>query len=241
MAIPITRKSEKYENRDSVAVPPELNFTLLTRTEIGKIRLYDWSSTEIQSQLPTEILLITVNDHEFYACYSYMKHVQRSWHDKLGMVDFGKFGDGVRVALMKCTQGAAAAQITVKNAGSEILPKVVILVGICASMKPAEAKLGDVVISAKLATYADRKLRPDGTVEYRGAKVKVSRNMVHLILHAADGWEAPLRDQSSLNVEVHWNAAMLSGPELIDNVERCQEFLNHFPDVLAVEMEGAGT
>ena len=234
-----TRKSEKYESSDSVAVPPKLNFTLPTRKEIGKNR-YGWSSAEIQSQVRTEILLITANDHEFDACYSYMKHVQRSWHDSLGMVDFGQFGDSVRVSLMKCAQGPAAALIAVKNAAEILHPKVVLFVGICASMKPAKAKFGDVVISAKLATYADKKVRADGTVEYRGTKANVSRYMARLILHAADGWEPPLQDQSSLKVEVHRDAVMLSGPELIDNLERRQKLLNHFRDALGLEMEGAG-
>ncbi|CAB4010928.1 5 -methylthioadenosine S-adenosylhomocysteine nucleosidase-like isoform X16 [Paramuricea clavata] len=229
----------KYESSDSVAVPPKLNFTLPTRKEIGKNRS-GWSSAEIQSQVWTEILLITANDHEFDACYSYMKHVQRSWHDTLGMVDFGQFGDSVRVALMKCAQGPTEAVIAVKNAADILHPKVILFVGICASMKPTKAKLGDVVISAKLATYGDKKVRADGIVEYRGTKAKVSRYMARLILHAADGWEAPLQDQSSLKVEVHRDAVMLSGPELIDNLERRQELLNHFRDALGLEMEGAG-
>ena len=96
------------------------------------------------------------------------------------------------------------------------------------------------MISAKLATYADKKVRADGTVEYRGTKANVSRYMARLILHAADGWEPPLQDQSSLKVEVHRDAVMLSGPELIDNLERRQKLLNHFRDALGLEMEGAG-
>ena len=232
------RKSEKY---NPVAVPPELSFSLPTRREIGKIR-YDWSSVETQSQLPTEILLITANDHEFHACYSYMKDVKRSWVDTLGMVDFGQFGDmNVKVALMICQQGPRAAVIAVKNAADILYPKVVLFVGICATMKPEKAKLGDVVISAKLATYADKKVRADGTVEYRGTKANVSRLMSRLILSAAQGWEPPLKDPSSLDVQVHCDAVMLSGPELVNNLQRRQELADYFRDGLGLEMEGAGT
>ncbi|CAB3993156.1 5 -methylthioadenosine S-adenosylhomocysteine nucleosidase-like isoform X16 [Paramuricea clavata] len=212
--------------------PPEINFSLPRQSDFAT-KLYDWPSA------PTEILLITANDHEFAACYFYVKNVQRSYCNALGMVDFGQFGDGVRVALMKCAQGPTEAVIAVKNAAEKLHPKVVLFVGICASMKPTEAKLGDVVISAKLATYADRKVSADGT-EYRGTKAKVSRNMARLILHAADGWEPPLQNQSSLKVDVHRDAVMLSGPELVDNTKRREELAEYFRDALGLEMEGAG-
>ena len=225
------------EMNDQHAPPPELNITLQTINSTSQ----DWSNDEIQSQLPTEILLITANDHEFAACYSYMENVQRSWHDSLGMpVDFGQFGDGVRVALMKCAQGPAAALIAVKNAAEILYPKAVLFVGICATLKPTDAKLGDVVISAKLATYGDKKDRADGTIEDRGTKANVSPFMEKRILSATDGWVAPLKDQSSLIVDVRRDAVMLSGPELVDNLERRQELSHYFPRALGLEMEGAG-
>ena len=221
--------------------PPELNITLPTAKDFDS-KPYDCSSNEIQSQLPTDILLITANDHEFNACYSYMKHVQRGYSTKLGMVDFGRFGDQKtpNVALMKCRQGPTEAVIAVRNAAEILHPKVVLFVGICASMERAKAKLGDVVISAKLATYDHKKFKADGTVEYRGTKPNVSKNMAHLILNAADGWKPPLKDPKSLDVEVHHDAVMLSGSDLVNNRERRQELLNSFPDALGLEMEGAG-
>ncbi|CAB3979785.1 5 -methylthioadenosine S-adenosylhomocysteine nucleosidase [Paramuricea clavata] len=228
---------------DRIAPPPELNFTLPTASDFDS-EPYDCSSNEIQSQLPTDILLITANDHEFNACYSYMKHVQRGYSTKLGMVDFGRFGDqnnpNVRVALMKSWQGPIEAVIAVRNAAEILHPKVVLFVGICASMERAKAKLGDVVISAKLATYDDKKFKADGTVEYRGTKSNVSKNMSRLIINAAHGWKPPLKDPKSLDVEVHPDAVMLSGSDLVNNRERGQELLDSFPDALGLEMEGAG-
>ena len=220
--------------------PPQLNFKLPTASDFDS-EPYGWSRNEIQSQLPTDILLITANDHEFNACYSYMKHVQRGSCTKLAYVDFGRFGDqNVRVALMKCAQGPAAALIAVKNAAEILKPKVVLFVGICPSMKPEKADLGDVVISAKLATYDDKKIMENGTVEHRGTKANVSRNMARLILNAADGWKPPLKDQNSLNVAVHRDAVMLSGSDSVDSLDIRQKLANHFPDALGLEMEGAG-
>ena len=235
-----TRRSEKHDSSDSVATPPELKFPLKTRREIGGKR-YDWSSHEIQSQLPIHILLVTVNDHEFLACYSSMKQIFRGWCDTLGMVDFGQFGDhNIRVALTQCTQGTAAALIAIKNAAEILHPKVALFVGICGTMKPAKAKLGDVLISAKLATYEVRKIRSDGTVEYRGSKADVSRNMARLILSAADGWNPPLQDPTSRDVEVHHDAVVLSGSELVNYRPRREELADYFRDALGLEMEGAG-
>jgi nucleoside phosphorylase len=230
------------ESNDNVAPPPtsppEINFSLPTRRDFGKERC-DWSSA-VKSQIPTDILLITANDHEFAACYFYMEQVQRSYCPKLGMVDFGQFGDGVSVALIKCEQGPIEAMLTVNNATEILNPRVVLFVGICASMKPTKAKHGDVVISAKLATYSDKKVTADGVDQYRGIKTKISKKMEKLILSAADGWDVPLQDPSSLNVEVHRDAVMLSGPELVDNRERREELAEYFRDALGLEMEGAG-
>ena len=231
------------EGNDRIAPPPELNITLPTARDFDS-KPYDCSSNEIRSQLPTDILLLTANDHEFNACYSYMKPVQRGYSTKLGMVYFGRFGDqnnsNVKVALMKSWQGPTEAVIAVTNAAEILNPKVVLFVGICASMERAKAKLGDVVISAKLATYDDKKVKADGTVEYRGTKPDVSRNMARLILNAAHGWKPPLEDPKRLDVKVHHDAVMLSGSDLVNNRERRQELLNSFPDALGLEMEGAG-
>jgi hypothetical protein len=78
----------------SDCVPPELNFVLPTQ-EIIVSEQDDWSSKQIQDQLPTDILLLTANDHEFNACYWYMKHVRLSRYKRQGniLVYFGQFGD----------------------------------------------------------------------------------------------------------------------------------------------------
>ena len=59
----------------------------------------------------------------------------------------------------------------------------------------------------------------DGTEELRGFKTHVSKNMGQLIPFAVDGWEPPLNEPESLDVEVHRQAVMLSGPELMNNLE----------------------
>ncbi|CAB4028142.1 5 -methylthioadenosine S-adenosylhomocysteine nucleosidase-like isoform X1 [Paramuricea clavata] len=229
------------EGNDRVArlAPPQLNFTLITENDFNN-KPYDWLSNEIQLQLPTDILLITENDHESNACYSYMKNVRRGYCEELHRcVDFGQFGvkDDQKVALMKCELGSNGVLLGVKDAAEILEPKVILFVGICASMKTEKnVKLGDVIVSAKLGTK-DRKVMADGTVDYLGANV--SETMARLILSAADGWEPPLKDPSSLNVEVHPDAVMLTN--LIDNRERRKDLVYYCQDALGLEMEDAGS
>ena len=228
-----------FEGNDRVPRPPELNIALPKRQDIGK-EVHDWLSDEIKSQRPTNILLITTNDHEFIACYKYMNYVKRSCHKVIGMVDFGQFGEQKRVALIKCAQGPTKSVLIVKNAAEILNPQVFLFVGICASMKPKEAKLGDVLISAKLATYDDKKVKADGKVEYRGVKTHASKYITNLIPAAADGWQPPLEDSDNSEVEVHRDATMLSGSELVNNRLRRDELGDFFVEALGLEMEGAG-
>ena len=228
------------ENQEHVIPPPDLDFVIPSEKDIESKR-YEWTSKEIQSRLPIDILLVTATSHEFNSCYHYMKQVQRSWCSNLGMVDFGKFGEqNVTVALIRCEMGPLPALILVKNAAEDLGPKVVLFVGICAAVNRAKAKLGDVVISAKLVDCATKKVTAEGIVEYRGVKANVSRNMARLILTAAHGWKAPLKEPSCFDVKVHSQAVMLSGSELVDNDERRQELLEYFRDAVGLEMEGQG-
>jgi nucleoside phosphorylase len=218
--------------------PPDLNFPLLTLKDIGS-KPQKWLSEEIQSQLKSTDILLISDDDAFTACYSYMKQIQRSFSTKLGMVDFGRFGDeNVKVALMRRAKGAGETQKSVTNAAGVLCPKVALLVGICETMKSKEAKCGDVAISAKLATYNDTKIRPDGTVEYCGPKPEVSRKMANLNLYAADGWKPPLNEPNSF--KVHRQALMLSGSDSITNRKRLEDLKKHFPDALVIEIEGIG-
>ena len=228
------------ESSQCVSSPPELNFILPTQKEIGSPH-YEWESKKIQSQLPGDILLITATDYEFNSCYSYMKEKIRTWCQNVGIVNFGKFGEkDVKVSLIRSKMGPLPALIVVKNATEHLQPKVVLFVGICASLNQTKAKLGDVVISAKLATYASKKVTADGTPEHRGVRANVSRNIAQLILSAADGWRPPLKHTSSIDPKVHCQSVMLSGPELVDNDDRRQELLKYFPDAIGLEMEGEG-
>lgn len=145
--------------------------------------------------------------------------------------------------MIRCEKGSTETRsslIVVKNAVEFLKPKAVACVGYCGSLNAEKAKLGDVVISAKLATYSNKITQSDGREEIRGVKVNVSRNMGDLIPFAADAWEPPIKETSNFEVDVHRQYVMLSGPEVVSNVERRQELLRYHPDAIAIEMEGEG-
>ena len=82
--------SNEIRENNNVVAPPQLSINLPKRKDIGASRT-DWAS--IEPELPIDILLVTVKDHEFVNCYYYLKNKKRSWCHGLGMVDLGTFGD----------------------------------------------------------------------------------------------------------------------------------------------------
>ena len=118
-------------------------------------------------------------------------------------------------------------RMDVKRAIEIVKPKVLVFVGICASMKPKKAKLGDVIVSKKVA-YKDKII---------GGDYPVFRKVGPLILSAADGWKPPLKDPSSLKVKVHRDAVILSNSKY-DNAR--QKMVEHFPEALGLDTEATG-
>ena len=142
---------------------------------------------------------------------------------------------------MKCRMGAAGpggAAGVVRDAVKALTPKAVFCVGYCGGLQPVKVKLGDVVISEVLITYAPSKVTKDG-IEERGDRVPLKPNLAKVILNAAAGWSAPLRDPAKLEVE-QVRGALLSGPQVVDDNDLREALLNRFPGAIAIEMEGEG-
>jgi nucleoside phosphorylase len=150
------------------------------------------------------------------------------------MVYFGEFGDEhVRVALVRIAQSPSAlAREFLINATKDLKPKVVLFVGICGTVNQKRAKLGDVLIPAKLASPTIKKITADGTLIH--SDINVSGNIAPLILSAADGWQPPLllKEPSSLDVKIHRQAVILSGLEYVSTQDRMRQILNIFPDAI---------
>ncbi|CAH3172279.1 unnamed protein product, partial [Porites lobata] len=167
-------------------------------------------------QLPVDILLMTVEDCEFLACYAYLKNSFKSFHKKLGFVYFGTMGESgdvpLKVALMTCSEGSSApggSLVTVKNAVVELRPKAVFSVGCLEGLNPEVTKLhlGDVVVSSKLLTDA--------------FKTPVGRDILHLVKHADHGWIPPLRSPEDHKVQVCCDGEILTGTDPISAKRQC--------------------
>ena len=221
--------------------PPELIFTIPELSDLPQT-IAPWKSVKI----PTDVLLVTAKDCEFLSCYAFLNNVCKSYNWGLGIVYFGDMGDvkdKVNVSLLRCSEGAAgpgAALSKVKTAIQILQPKALFCVGFCGGLSYERVKLGDVVISAKLTTYAHKKVMNDRE-QHRGIITPVSRDFADLIKHAADGWKAPLANpEVNSKIKVHRDAEILSGPELVNSEWRREELLKRYHEAIAIEMEGEG-
>ena len=234
-------KNTSSSSKDGLDVPPELCVSLPLTSQISKRTKHP---NEVS--LPIDFLLLTAKDCEFLACYMHLKNTFRCWFDGVGYVYFEERfpdeDDKVKIALMKCYKGSTgpgSSLITVKNAVTKLRPKGVISVGTCSGLNPEKTKLGDVVVSAKLTTYASKVVTSTGE-QSTGMRSYVSRHFLDLIKHAGDGWEAPLKDPEAREVKVHCDGEFLSGPEQVSAGWRREELAKSYPLATAIEMEGEG-
>ena len=199
------------------------------------------------AQLPiVEVLLLVVEDDELLSSYSFLKDTFMSYITELGLVYFGVTGDGqnkVKISLVRCSKGSIhvnAAQNVARTAIKTLKPKAVFSVGCCAGLNRTEAKLGDVVISAKLSTFGGKKVIHDQR-QWDGRILDVSRQFGSLIKSAADGWKAPLKNpHDGPNVKVHRDAEIVTGVEVVNSLKECKQLRRQFPQAIAIEQEGQG-
>ena len=227
-----------YDSNNSDAGPPQL--------AVGLPSIKDVTTTLKQPDLPVDVLLVTVKNCEFLACYNELKDPFRCHFDGLGYVYFanvvGSQPERVKVALIKCHEGSngpGGSLTTVRNAAPILRPKAVISVGACSGLNPDKTSLGDVVVSAKLTTYAS-KVVTRNQEQWDGISSYVSRRFLNIITNCADGWQPPLKKPEVRGVKVHCNGEFLSGPEQIRAEWRRKELLTSHPLAAGVEMEGEG-
>ena len=221
--------------------PPEFNKVLPSLADIKVI-----SKPSEDADLPVDVLLLTVEDCEFLACYSELKNPYRCYFDALGYVYFSevdKSQEEVRVALLRCHKHSSSpggSLTSVKNAATVLGLKAVISVGACSGLYPEKFKLGDVVVSAKLATY-ESKVVTNNQEQSTGVRNCVSRRFLDVIKNCADGWQAPLKNPADAQkVQVYNTAEFLSGPEQVSAQWRRDQLAETYPQAIAIENDGVG-
>ena len=232
-----SKKACSCNLKDSDAGRPQLT--------VGLPSIKDVTATLKQPDLPVDVLLVTVKDCEFLSCYNELKDPYRYYYQNVGYVYFNNVQsheEKVKVALLRCNEGSigpSSSLIAVKNAAPILQPKAVISVGTCSGLNPDKTKLGDVVVSAKLTTYASKVVTSDQE-QSAGMSSHVSRRFSKIIPNCADGWQAPLKNPEDRQVKVHCDGEFLSGPEQIRAQGRRKELADHHPLAAGVEMEGEG-
>ena len=205
--------------------PPPLSIEVPKMSDLPN-KSNPWSDV----QLPVDILLLTVEDCEFLACYTFLENSFKSYDQTLGYVYFGTMGaetgeEALKVALMRCYKGSSGpggSQNVIKNAVMKLRPKAAFSVGGCMGLKSKDTKLGDVVVSSKLSTE-----------EFT---TPVRRNIGNLNLFVTEGWKPPLKDPvREETVQVHCDSDIFSGSQFITKQRRMSQ--SH---VIAVEREGKG-
>ena len=179
--------------------PPLLSIEVPKMKNLSK-KSKSWS--DVHDQLPVDILLLTVEECEFLACYAYLNNPIKSYHNNLGFVYFGTMGESreeaLKVALMRCYKGSSGpggSQNVVKNAVIPLRPKAVFIVGCCRGLNPQDTKLGDIVVSSRLTTE-----------EF---STPVKKNIGNLILFSSGGWDPPATAEEE--VKVHSDSEIFSG------------------------------
>jgi len=229
-------------SEDSARIPPEVDLTMLEIKNLPK-KTEPWENV----RLPIDILLLTVEDCEILSCLSHLNRgFCRSYCDAVGPVYFGDIGEDettkLKVAVIQCKPGSAVPNgsvVEVPKAVRILRPKAVFCVGFCGGLNKNKVKLGDVVISAKLITYAPSKFTKSGVLD-RGVRVPLKPKLATLIKCAGHGWEAPLKGSRNLEVNVHRDGVFLTGPEVVDSNTRRDQLIERASDAIAIEMEGEG-
>jgi nucleoside phosphorylase len=188
------------------------------------------------------ILLVTVTDVESKAVLKAFKGDkkkvtklvtinERSFHD-LGILG------GYRIHMLQSQMGAVnigGSLQSVEKGIQAISPKFVIMVGIAFGVYPEKQKIGDVLVSSKLALYEAQRVGSDKhttkkKLVLRSDKPSSSTRLFNVAQAAMQYWKG---------AEIRLGA-ILSGEKLVDNKKFRQELLDLAPDAIGGEMEGAG-
>ena len=173
--------------------------------------------------LPVDILLLTVEDSEFLACFAFLRNAVKSYFKNLGYVYFGNMGESgdvpLKVALMTCSEGSSSPHgslVTVQNAIVELRPKAAFYVGYSVD---TSLQLGDVVVSSKLTADS--------------LKTLVGRDILRPVRHADRGWIPPVKRPEDHKVQVCRDGDILSG---INPISVKQQSMSHFTEATAYEI-----
>ncbi|MFA5903554.1 MAG: pentapeptide repeat-containing protein [Desulfobacula sp.] len=197
-------------------------------------------------KLKFDILLVTVNQHEFDAIYNLAKErlgAEPEYRplNKRVYFDLGSFS-GVRVGMVRSQMGSTkpgASTTTTLQAMREVLPRYIVAVGIAFGVDPEKQPIGQILYSETLQDYNLLKVGTNintgqRIIDIRGEKVTPNPTLLNRVQSAADRWRLSGND---ITIKP---ALILSGDKLVDNLDYRQQLLELFPEARGGEMEATG-
>ena len=188
-------------------------------------------------------LIVTATSIETYATHSKLnpfpdqKSLIKTYHGSLTYY-WGLYGNYC-VAHVECGMGSSsrdASIMTISEAISELAPNFVIMIGIAFGIDKKTQNIGDVLVSECVCPYNSVRVGTDETTP-RSIYGPASKILVSRFKSLMYTWEYLLHNNNRAKLII---AHVLSGEELIDNIERRDELHKLFPTAKGGEMEGAG-
>ncbi|MCU0485841.1 MAG: PQQ-binding-like beta-propeller repeat protein [Anaerolineales bacterium] len=184
---------------------------------------------------PPSILLVTATDVEAQAVLQTFARVPgqpiaRNVFGEKIFYPLGQFG-GAELWMVQSEMGTATpggALLTIRNAIQHLHPRAVIMVGIAFGTDMQWQTLGDVLVAQRVACYEPG--NQAGRFIPRGDRVTASTTLLDKFHSGKLDWEG---------APVHFGL-VLSGEKLINDLDFRHELLEHEPEAIGGEMEGAG-
>lgn len=187
--------------------------------------------------LVTATDLETSNTHKLFTPFEGHNEILRIFISDITLF-FGKMGN-YNIAHVQCGMGSMAREssiMTVTNAINLLKVKVVIMVGIAFGVDPKKQNIGDVLISETVIPYNSKRVGTNKTIP-RGIEGTASKVLFNRFRNVKTTWEHILPNHKKANLIT---TRLLSGEELIDNIEYRNELVKENPESKGGEMEGAG-
>ena len=191
---------------------------------------------------PVEAILMVVNSKETRATLALMKPINgrtKLVQTTTNGVTFtvGRFGM-YYVALIKTspgTEGPNAATEKLERALAVVKPGFVISVGVCFGKNKNKLKFADIIVANVINDYLYRRLGEEKDV-IRSPQPAVGARLLDIFDQTA-GFKLLRAAGDPVLVKID---PLVSGPNLIDNVDVKNKLFEYFPDAEGGEMEGAG-
>lgn len=195
---------------DILEIKSKVSFLIVTVTEIERDALH--ARINASTELP--IVRIYKDKQTFYLGY------------------FGNY----LIAHVESGMGSLGFQssiITVSNAIIFWQPKAVIMPGIAFGVDKEKQKIGDVLVSEKIAPYNVKRVGKEKEI-FRSPIPPCGGTLLNRFKSLNNDWKF---SEESFSVTF---TTLLSGESLVDNIEYRAKLLEAFPESKGGEMEGAG-